>query len=185
VEVDADRPDGPAVTRSGGRSRLLPVLLALLLVLPVVAAAALWRWQAAELGTAEDGRSEDEAAVTAATRETLAWASVDWRKADEYVTTVEDGATGAFLSQFQDSEPALRQLLASNRSVQVPTIPKDGAGLLERSGDEARVLIAMDATVTNKSAKTPQPRQYRLEVTLTKQDGDWLTSGLEFIDART
>lgn len=173
------------MSRTGKRSSLSIILLALLLVVPVVAAAALWRWQSGELEAAQDRRVEDQAALTAATRETLAWASVDWRKADEYVTTVEDGATGAFLSQFQKSEPALRQLLSTNKSVQVPTIPKDGAGLLERDGDEARVLIAMDATVTNKSTKTPQPRQYRLEVTLTKQDGDWLTSGLEFIDART
>ena len=110
---------------------------------------------------------------------------MDYREADEYVETVEEGATGEFLKQFEESEDALRELLEANQSVQVPTIPEGGAGLLERDGDQARVLIAMDATVTNKSTKTPQPRQYRLQVTLVKEDGEWLTSGLEFIDAQS
>lgn len=170
---------------SGVRGRLAGALLGLALVVPVAAAAGVWQWQAAELRDAEDAEAQDRAALNAATRQTLAWASVDYRKADEYVETVEEGATGDFLKQFQESEDALRELLEANRSVQVPTIPEGGAGLLERSGDEARVLIAMDATVTNKSARTPQPRQYRLQVTLVESDGKWLTSGLEFIDAQS
>lgn len=170
---------------SGARGRLAGALLGLALVVPVAAAAGVWQWQAAELRSAEEARTEDRAALNAATRQTLAWASVDHRQADEYVETVEAGATGAFLEQFQESEDALRQLLRSNKSVQVPAIPEGGAGLLERDGDQARVLIAMDATVTNKSTKTPQPRQYRLQVTMQKSGGEWLTSGLEFIDAQS
>ena len=170
---------------TGARSRLSGVLLGLALAVPVAASAVVWQWQAGELRDAEASRDEDRAALNAATRQTLAWASVDWREADEYVTTVEAGATGDFLAQFQESEAALSELLESNRSVQVPTIPEGGAGLLERDGDQARVLIAMDATVTNKEARTPQPRQYRLQVTLVKEGDEWLTSGLEFIDAQS
>ena len=173
---------GPS--RRGRWRGVVPTLLVvLLLAVPVLAAGGLWVWQHREHQQAVDARAEDKAALTAATRETLAWASVDWRKADEYVSSVEAGATGDFLDQFQKSEPALRQLLSSNKSVQVPSIPKDGAALLERDGDQAQALIALDATVTNKSTKTPQPRQYRLKVSLVKQGDQWLTSGLEFIDA--
>ena len=171
----------------GRRGRLrgvLPTLLVVLLIaVPVLASAGLWVWQHREHQQAVESRAEDKAALTAATRETLAWAAVDWRKADDYVKTVEAGATGDFLDQFQKSEAALRQLLSSNKSVQVPSIPKDGAALLERDGDQAQVLVALDATVTNKSTKTPQPRQYRLQISLVKKGDAWLTSGLEFIDA--
>ena len=170
---------------TGVRGRLSGVLLGLALLVPVAASVGVWQWQAAELRSAEESREEDREALNAATRQTLAWASVDYREADEYVETVEQGATGEFLEQFQESEDALRELLESNRSVQVPTIPEGGAGLLERDGDQARVLIAMDATVTNKSTKTPQPRQYRLQVTLVRSGDEWLTSGLEFIDAQS
>jgi Mce-associated membrane protein len=160
------------------------VLLSAALVLPVAAAAGVWQWQAAEHRDAQASLDKDQAALAAAREQTLAWASVDYRTVDDYIAKVEAGATGDFLTQFQQSEKPLRQLLAANKSVQVPTIPDDGVGLLERDGDEARVLIAMDATVTNKSTKTPQPRQYRLQVTVVDEDGHWLTKGLEFIDAQ-
>ena len=156
--------------------------MVLVLALPVLLAGALWLWQAQELGEAEDARAEDSAVVNAATALTLAWASVDHREVDEYVETVRAGATGDFLQEFENAEPFLRQTLKANKSVQVPTIPKDGAALLERSGEEARVIVAMDAAVTNKQTQRPQARQYRLQVTLRNESGEWLVSGLEFID---
>lgn len=165
-----------------GRSRRVLAGLVAAVLVPVLAAALLWQWQARELATTERERAEDRAVVDAATRHTLAWASVDHRKVDEYVETVTAGATGPFLDQFQATESALRTLLKQNRSVQVPTIPAGGAGLVERRGDEARVLVAMDATVANTSTKKPRPRQYRLQVTLSQVDGEWLVSGLEFVD---
>ncbi len=165
------------------RSRRWTGWLALVALLLPVALGTLWVLQSRQASAAEDVRAEDRAALDAATRETLNWASVDYRKVDDFVETVKEGATGAFLQQFNQSETALRTLIRQNQSVQVPTIPKDGAALLERRGSEARVLIVMDANVTNKSTKTPQPRQYRLQVTVVKVKGEWLTSNLEFVDA--
>ena len=153
------------------------------LLVPVAVAVAFWVWQSQRLDDLESQRTEDAAALRAATLETTNWASVDYRDIDGFLSRVKKGATGDFLSQFNQSETALRTLIRQNQSVQVPTIPKDGAALLERRGGEARVLIVMDANVTNKSTKTPQPRQYRLQVTVTKVDGRWLTSNLEFVDA--
>jgi Mce-associated membrane protein len=161
------------------------IAAAVLLLALVAGAAFLWRWQAHQLSGLQAGRAEDDAAVQAATRETSTWAHVDYRTSAQYFSAVEKGATGLFLDQFKASESATKQLLSSNRSVQVPVIPKDGAALMERSGTTAKVLIAMDATVTNKSTTKPQPRQYRLQVTLTKQGGQWLISNLGFIDAQS
>lgn len=172
--MDADRSDTGALSRRLLLVALLPILLA--------AGLLVWQWQQlTDLRAAED---DDRAAVEAATEVTLAWASVDHRKADDYVESVKQGATGDFLREFSASEAALRALLKDNKSVQVPTIPEDGVGLVERSGDEARVLVAMDATVDNTSVERPQPREYRMQVTVTKVDGEWLVSGMEFIDAQ-
>lgn len=169
--------------RGGTLVRWLLVSLALVITLPLVVSGFIfWGWQSRELAAAEESRAEDRAAVNAATALTLAWASVDHREIDDYVETVRDGATGDFLQQFENAEPFLRQTLRDNKSVQVPTIPKDGAALLERRDDEARVIVAMDAAVSNKSTERPQARQYRLQVTLQKEAGEWLVSGLEFID---
>lgn len=184
MEVDASRSDDGPVSRSvrGSRGARNLVVLALVIALPLVLAGGLWLWQARALDRAQDAEHEDRAALDAATALTLAWASVDHRKVDEYVDTVRSGATGAFRAQFEKAEPFLRQTLADNKSVQVPTIPKEGAALLERRDDEARVIVAMDAAVSNKSTRRPQPRQYRLQVTLRKEGDQWLVSGLEFID---
>jgi Mce-associated membrane protein len=164
-------------TRWGGWLALVALLV------PVVVSAVLWRWQAGQVDDREAAQATDRAALNAATRETIDWATVDYRRIDEFVSSVEKGATGEFLQQFKQSETALRTLIRTNQSVQVPTIPKDGAALLERRGDEARVLIVMDADVSNKSTRTPQPRQYRLQVTVTRVGGEWLTSKLELVDA--
>jgi len=172
----------------GGRLRV--VLLVVALVIPVVAAAAVWISQSGRLADAEADQAADRAALDAATRETLAWATVDYRKVDDYVARVKSGATGRFLEQFTSSEKVLTALVTSNKSVQVPTIPKDGAGLIcgatERcdSGD-AQALVAMDATVTNKNTKSPAPRQYRLKITLDQSGGDWKIENLEIIDAQS
>ena len=169
------------------RPRTLRERLALVaaLVLPLVLAAGLLAWQVVERERAEDERAEDREVVNAATALTMAWASVDHREVDAYVEEVKAGATGPFLSQFENAEPFLRQTLEDNESVQVPAIPKDGAALLERRGDQARVIVAMDARVSNKNTKRPQPRQYRLQVQLEQESGEWLVSGLEIIDEQS
>ncbi len=157
-------------------------MAALVLALPLLLAAGLWWWQADELAQVRDQRAEDSAAVNAATALTMAWASVDYREVDAYVEAVRAGATGDFRDQFENAEPFLRRTLVDNKSVQVPTIPKGGAALLERRDGQARVLVAMDAQVSNKRTNRPQARQYRLQVQLAEEEGRWLVSGLEFID---
>ena len=165
-----------------GPARLRTLLAVLLVVLPLVVGGVAWWLTDREHDDAEAGRAEDRAVVDAATLEVLNWATVDYRELDDYFDVVREGATGQFLDEFTQTEKTLRQGLVQNESVQVPTIPKNGAGLLERDGDTARVVVAFDAVVTNLATKgKPQPRQYRMQVTLKKVDGDWLTERLEFV----
>jgi len=156
-------------------------------VVPVAAALALYLWQHDRSSELESAQRDDRAAIDAATRVTLAWASVDHRNVDEYVETVKEGSTGAFLDEFTATEQAMRALFEENQPVQVPTIPKDGVGVLEHKvgSDQATVLVAMDTTVSNKTTKEPMPREYRFRVAVTEVDGEWKVSGLEFIDAQS
>lgn len=182
MEVDAGRtdPDGLTTVRPGvGRART--ALAVLLVVLPLVIGATLLVLARGEYADQRDERAQDRAALNAATANTLAWGSVDYRELDAYFTAVKDTSTGEFLEQFAATEEDLRSLLVENESVQVPIIPRGGAALLEREGDTARVIIAMDANVSNVTTETPQPREYRLQVTLTRVDGEWRTSVLEFV----
>ena len=178
--MDADRPDARPLSARRGSLYLLPALL----LVPLLLAAGLWVWQEQRYDAARESADTDRAVLDAARDGVLTWGSVDHSRVDEYVEAVKATATGDFLSQFEQSEAPLRDLLEENRSVQIPTVPADGIGLLERIDDTARVLVAMDATVTNKATEEPQPRQYRLQLTMLEEDGTWRVSGLEFVDAR-
>ena len=186
MEVDAARADGEVIVPDHRpRTPRERLALVVLLAVPLLLATALLAWRLVELDDAEAARAEDREAVNAATALTMAWASVDYREVDDYMSAVKQGATGPFLNQFENAEPFLRRTLRANRSVQVPTVPKDGAALLERRDGQARVIVAMDARVSNKSTRSPQPRQYRLQVQLEQQSGEWLVSGLEIIDEQS
>jgi Mce-associated membrane protein len=177
--VDADRPDARALSARRGSLYLFPALL----LVPLLLAAGLWVWAEQRYDDARAVADTDRAVLDAARKGVLTWGAVDHRRVDEYVEAVKETATGDFLEQFEQSEQPLRELVEENRSVQVPTVPKNGIGLLERIDGTARVLVAMDATVTNKATEQPQPRQYRLQLTLLEEDGTWRVSGLEFVDA--
>jgi len=153
-----------------------------LLLLPVAAGASVYLWQAADRDDAVRAAQHDKDALRAATQEVMTWASVDYQKLDDYFTQVKAGATGEFLQQFEQTESTLRQGLTDNESVQVPTIPRNGVALLERNGASARVIVAIDAVVTNLTTKgKPQPRQYRMQATMQQVDGKWLISKLEYV----
>lgn len=179
MDVDPDRSHSRALSARG---------ILLLLLVPVLLSAALWFWLHQRYDDAQERADADRAALEAARSAMLVWGAVDHRDVDAYVERVKESATGDFLEQFGESEPALRELLEDNRSVQVPTLPEDGVGLVERIDDTARALVVMDTTVVNREIRRadmgPQPRSYRLLVTLTEDAGTWRVSGLEVIDVR-
>ena len=134
--MDAARSDAREVSPSGetagagpttaSRSRAWWVRVVLILLLPVLVAAGLYVWQDRERDADAAAAAEDRAALNAATLQTLNWASVDYRDVDTFVEKVKAGATGDFAQQFDESEDALRELIESNESVQVPTHPRTG-----------------------------------------------------------
>jgi Mce-associated membrane protein len=55
-------------------------------------------------------------------------------------------------------------------------------GVSDIDEKNAVVFIAADSQVKNKSTKgKAEPRYYRLKLTMTKVDGQWRTSDLEFV----
>ena len=167
---------------SPGAARHRPVA-ALLVVcgLVLLLTAALLVWQARAASDLAQDRELDSEAVAAARAQTMDWASVDFRDAEAYVETVKANATGDFLDKFEKTDETLVNLIVTNKSKQVPTVPPGGVGLIEREGDTARVVVALDATVTNISTPEPAPRQYRLMLTLHRVDGQWRTAQLELV----
>ncbi len=127
-----------------------------------------------------DRASSDKAAVAVAREQVLGLTTLDYRKVDAQVAALVARTTGGFRQQFQLMAKTFEQVVTSSK------ITADGAvvaaGLSQRSGDDAKVLIASKATVKNTGSAQPTDRTYRMRVSLHRRDnGDWLVSNMEFV----
>ncbi len=154
------------------------VVLALALL---AAAIYIWRIQDDRLDRAQEAEELDTAAVAAAEDQAMAWTTVDYRKINEYVASIKKGAGGGFLTELEKTEKTLKELTVKNKTVQSAEIPPGGAALVERSGDDATVIVAVDTRVTTRTQPKATERQFRLKLTLQRKDSGWLTTGLEFV----
>ena len=122
--------------------------------------------------------SYDEVTL-AARQETVAFLGVDYRDPDPMVERVLAGATGAFKQQYAAGRGRLESSARRSRAVSTGMVRSLGVSDLSRA--RATVLVAANARVTNRSTKGAEQRYYRIRLTLVRQGGAWLTSGLEFV----
>ncbi len=120
-------------------------------------------------------------AVTKSARaETLAFLTVDYKNMDPLIKKVLAGATGTFKEQYDRTKVTLK---ASAQQSQARSTGKVlSVGISDIDDTNAVVFVAADSKVTNKATKgKPQPRYYRLKLTMVRKDGRWLTSNLQFV----
>jgi Mce-associated membrane protein len=154
---------------------LLAAVLALLVVAGLVAGALLGRRVLAERSSAAAG----EDAVAAATQLAVNFTTLDYRTFDRDAQRVLDDATGTFKKEFAAQTDQLQKLVTTNKAVSQGKVIKPG--LVSHDADTARVLLVVDADVTNTSATTPVARHYRMQVDLTRSGDQWLTDQLQFV----
>lgn len=150
------------------------VLGVVLLALVVAGGLLAPRW--AEAREAEDRYDE---VLAAARAEALAFTTLDHRTVEEDTGRVLAGATGAFARQFRASLDQVTELAAENESVSQGKVLS--AGVVSADDDSARVVVVADATVSNVNTRSPQPRHYRIQMDLVRQDDAWLVSDLQFV----
>lgn len=179
------RPDGDTKADSGADARIRRfrltrrrALVAGLAVLALVAVAAgvlgYLRERAAQ--TAETDR---QVAVQAARQEVITLTSIGKATAQDDLARLLDGATGSFKQQFTQQSDAFKQVLDQSGVESKGVIQE--AGVLDSKDGAATVLVAATATVKNTQTPDGAARQYRMKVSLQKQDGKWLVCDLEFV----
>lgn len=149
---------------------LLALVLAALVVVGITAR-----------GVLQD-RSADEAradAVAAARRLAVSFTSLDYRSYDRDAAAVVAGASGTLKQEFSQQSAALKKAMTSNRSVTKGSVLD--AAVVAADSDSARVLLVVDADVTNTSAPTPTARHYRIQLDMSHQHGRWLGTNLSFV----
>ena len=163
------------LVRAGRRTPSLRVVLALVLVAGVVLAALLGH-------RALDQRSaaaERPAALAAARQIAVNLSTLDYQTFDRDTAPVTAAATGPFRSDFAGQAAQIKRIVLADKSVSTGQVAQ--AALVTSTATTARVLLALDASVTNTGTTTPAARHYRVQLDLAKVHGRWLASQLQFV----
>lgn len=180
---------GP-LTRAGGLTRVLLVLVVVLACACVAGAAVIWQQQRSDERLARESPESlpptpAEAArygeVMQAARATAdALLNIDYRDPGASFEAVSRTATGTFLEQYEASSESLVDLVTQYESVQTGEV--DSAAVSSIDADGATVLVAATTTVTNlQTGDDGQLRVYRILVTLVREGDQWLTNDLQFV----
>jgi Mce-associated membrane protein len=122
------------------------------------------------------------AVLAAADREATAFVNLRYDRAAQSVGAVAAGATGDFRDHYDSQAALVVQVLRSHRSSMTGRVV--WSGVVAVSPDRATVLVATSGTVSNTSTRGhPEPRSFRLRVSLVRDGGHWLASDVRFVGA--
>jgi hypothetical protein len=152
---------------------LVPTLLVLLLVF-LAASAFLWFTRPGESAVRTDDYAE---ALQAARSGIVDLTSFDYLTLDDDIEQVRRVATGDLEEATVDRLDTERQQITDLKAVWNTEVV--GAGVTRADGEDATVLLVIQST--QESAANPQAQivRYRIEVSLEKEEGRWLLSGIK------
>lgn len=137
------------------------------------------RLEALPLASTEE-QERTAAAIDAASKMANVFLNVRYDDVDAYAEAVRELATGDFREQFDKSTEGIEKVAQRAKSVQTGDVL--WAGVVAVDEDSATVIVASSGTVANKTTNFKAvPRNYRLQLDLTLQDGQWLTRDLQFV----
>ncbi|MDP9219020.1 MAG: hypothetical protein M3P23_00585 [Actinomycetota bacterium] len=118
-------------------------------------------------------------ALAAARQIAVNFSTLDYRTFDRDIARVTAAATGGFRTDFASQAAQIKSVVVENKSVSTGQVAQ--AAIVSSTAKTARVLLALDASVTNTAATTPTARHYRVQLDLTKVNGHWLANQLQFV----
>lgn len=176
AEPEREVPDADRARASGGWLPIAGLAAAVIVLLALVGTTGWLVFEQRQANSRDEQRNE-YIAVAKTTAKNLTSIHVDTAKDD--VQRILDGATGEFKQEFDGRIDPFVSV------VQEAKVNTDGqvleAGLESETDDSANVLVAVRSMVTNAGAQQPQPRDFRLRVTVTEEDGQMMTSKVEFV----
>jgi Mce-associated membrane protein len=174
-ETGQTGPTVPSGSRRGMRSPGPRFSLGLAVVAALVLAAFFGRQVLVQRGHAQD-RAD---AVAAARQVAVNFSTLDYRTFDRDTARVTAETTGAFRTDFSAQAAQIKQVVVADKSVSTGQVGQ--VAVVSSTSTSARVLVVLDANVTNTSTTTPTARHYRVQLDLTKVHGRWLANQLQFV----
>ncbi|MFD9667553.1 hypothetical protein ACFWAY_39130 [Rhodococcus sp. NPDC059968] len=92
---------------------------------------------------------------------------------------ITSSSTGTFRDQFTDAGGTFASVLSDGQVDSIGEVKE--AGLVSADDSGAVVLAAVSSNVKNSAAPQGEERVYRMKVSLSKIDGAWLVSDVEFV----
>lgn len=148
-------------------ARFVPAALAVVLAALVATSAWLW-W---------DKRPDVDHSVTAAAgQQAVNFFSLDHRHIEADLDRVLALATGEFKQQYAQQRDRIAEGVRHRKVTVTAAVPDNGVALEYQRGDDAQVLVAIDATTKQAKAKKSKTNRYRVRLTMRRVDSEWLVS---------
>jgi Mce-associated membrane protein len=105
--------------------------------------------------------------------------TISCREAGADVARILDSATGQFRDDFQDRSPPFIDLVNKAQSTSVGTIVD--AGVQSEQDNQAQVLVAVNVDTSLAGTPEPQPRAWRMRLTVQRVGSGAKVSNVEFV----
>lgn len=116
--------------------------------------------------------------VTVAKQAAVNLTSIDYRHAETDVQHILEVSTDGFHDDFASRSQSFIDVVKKAQSTTEGAVAE--AGVESMSGDEARVLVAVTVMSSNRGVTEPQPRYWRMRLTVNKVDGGAKVSRVDF-----
>ena len=178
---DADGADGAeGASPPKSTKRMSDPRRAMLLGLAVVVAlAGLVGWLGYRAHQSQQAQAQRSQFIQAARQGALNLTTIDWQRADADVQRILNSATGEFYDDFAKRSQPFIDLVKQAKSVSVGTVSE--AGLESQTADSAQVLVAVSVTTSYDGAPQPDPRGWRMRISVQKVGDQAKVSNVEFV----
>ena len=178
---DADGADGAeGASPPKSKKRMSDPRRAMLLGLAVVVAlAGLVGWLGYRAHQSQQAQAQRSQFIQAARQGALNLTTIDWQRADADVQRILNSATGEFYDDFAKRSQPFIDLVKQAKSVSVGTVSE--AGLESQTADSAQVLVAVSVTTSYDGAPQPDPRGWRMRISVQKVGDQAKVSNVEFV----
>jgi len=127
----------------------------------------------------EKRKAAEKEARSVATEVVVAMTSVNPKDLNSNLETVKENSTGDFKDQFEGQREAYIE------AVKEAGVSASGAvvssGVVSSSSGQVVLLLAVSSTVRNEAVPDGDGRAYRMRVTVSKEDAQWLVSSLQLV----
>ncbi|MFL6090121.1 MAG: hypothetical protein ACJ71Z_08280 [Aeromicrobium sp.] len=150
-----------------------------LIVASLVLAVGMAVWQGHELRADRADLSRRSAAIHTAEAQVIDLTTIDSATVRQKLKLLSKRTEGEFRTQLDGITASFVKIIGENNVRASGTI--DSAAVARFNRNEATVIIASTAHVSNKAQRDPTIRTYRMSVDLRWRNDHWLVTGMEFV----